>query len=89
MGLIKIILGGFVFLVIGALILMMVCALIDVFPIDDDCLEEIAEDYCIDKDMIFGDIYGRGFTCKDDERSLTFKAYKFLEDEIEYCEDID
>ena len=87
MGIIKTILSGVVLIIISVLLLAMFFALVDVFPIDDDCLEEIAEDYCESNGMIFGNIYGRGFTCKEDERSFTFKAYRFLEEEIEDCKD--
>lgn len=87
MGLIKLILGGIVIVVCCMLIGTMVISLMSIFPINNDCLEEVAEDYCEDNGMIFGNIYGRGFTCKEDERSFTFKAYKFLDDEIEECKD--
>ncbi len=56
-----------------------------------DCLEEIAEDYCEDNGMEFDSIfYGiNRFSCKEDERAIGFKIYRFLEDEAEDCEEAD
>jgi len=57
-------------------------------PSDNECLEEIAGDYCEDNGMVFGKIYvGKTFTCKEDERAVMFKTYKFMEDEIKECEE--
>ncbi len=52
----------------------------------NDCLKETAEDYCEDNGMYFGGTtFPRGFLCSEDERSIDFKPYKFLDDEIEDC----
>ncbi len=54
----------------------------------DDCLRYIAEDYCEDNGLYFSGIsFPNGFVCREDERSMDFKFYRFLEDEIEECED--
>ena len=56
--------------------------------INNDCLKEIAKDYCEDNDMAFNQIHlDKIFTCKENERTIDFKAYKFLEDEIEECKE--
>lgn len=53
---------------------------------EHDCLEEIAEDYCIDNGLVFdGMWFYQRFTCAGDERSIKVELYKFLEDEIEEC----
>ena len=57
-----------------------------------ECLEEIAEDYCEDNGFVFESIHiynpiiPGGFECREDERSIKRKLYKFLDDEIEECE---
>ncbi len=63
------------------------------FPQDGyDCLEEIAEDYCEDNNMILYKVHSNflpvrpgDFSCKENDRSTKLKFYNFLEDEIEEC----
>lgn len=74
-----------------ALFLVFVVLIVRVANISDrDCLKEIAEDYCEDNDMSlykvgYRLVSGGVFMCREDERSLGFKVYRFLEDEIEEC----
>ncbi len=74
-----------------ALIVVGICLIIGVFQISNwqnDCLEEVAEDYCEDNGLEFGGIHILNkFSCREDERSIDFKIYNFLEDEIEECKD--
>ena len=57
-------------------------------PNNNDCLEEIAEGYCEDNGMIYVNSYLGGiFICKEDERAVRAKTYKFLEDEIKECKE--
>jgi len=86
MGIVKII-------IYSALILIGIAFIFGVTSMPDEqqeCLEEIAEDYCEDNDMYFEGIaifHFNNFACMEDERSVTnFKVYKFLDDEIEECE---
>lgn len=76
-----------------AICIAVFCLVANLLQIPDDeydCLEEIAEDYCEDNGMLLSKVYisiemRKVFTCEEDERSFSLKAYKFLEDEIEEC----
>lgn len=52
----------------------------------NECLIETAEDYCEDNNMIYGNLSSLGvFGCKETERSVNFKLFKFTEEEMEKC----
>ena len=54
----------------------------------NDCLKEVAEDYCEDNGMEFSKLHILNkFSCIENERLVDFKIYNFLEDEIEECKD--
>jgi len=73
-------------LIIALVIVACVLIVRVVNVITNDCLKEVAEDYCEDKGMLLNQIHiDKIFTCKENERAINFEAYKFLEDEIEEC----
>ena len=82
--------------IIGILVIILFILFVGLIlsPKNDDCLENLAKDYCEDNDMnfveirafrVFNSFFLKTFMCREDERSISFKAYKFLEDEIEEC----
>ena len=89
MGLIKTIIIA-ALIVVGILFFL---AMIQISTEQDDCLEEIAEDYCKDNGMSFNNVHKSDiafirpgdFSCKDNERATKLEFYSFLEDEIEEC----
>ena len=89
MGLIK----SIIYIAMGVVGIVLIIALVQISNEQNDCLKEIAEDYCEDNGLELGGIhrgiifYPGDFSCKEDERSAKLEFYKFLEDEIEDCKD--
>jgi len=78
-----------------ALILVGIAFIVGITQISEeqnDCLEEIAEDYCEDNGMEFSHISGGyAFFCMENERQtmlFDLERYEFLEDEVEDCGDL-
>lgn len=55
----------------------------------NDCLEEIARNYCEDNNMSYEShslgIRSPYFSCKEDERKIGSEQFTFLEEEVEEC----
>ena len=83
-----------IIVILGILVLFLMVILL-LLPKNNDCLEEIAEDYCEDNNMDFVRVLGfnfilpGNFMCTENERSIKLKFYKFLEKEIEECKEKD
>ncbi|MBA7493899.1 hypothetical protein ES702_04464 [subsurface metagenome] len=57
---------------------------------NNDCLREIAENYCEEKGLFYGDhiwdIGNKVFYCVEDEREISYdKIYKFTKEEFKKC----
>jgi len=77
--------GGII--VVGIIVIIGFCFVYGIISFQtDDCLNKIAENYCEENGMYFGEMsFPSGFVCMEDKRSLDFKLYKFLEEEKEGC----
>ena len=55
---------------------------------NNDCLKEIANNYCLSQDYIFNNVYWDirpMFSCSENERTLKFIKFKFTKQELEDC----
>ena len=80
-------------LIMGIIVLLFLLFLVyninkDYSVSNNDCLKEIAEDYCKDNNMYYYDVnwnFKPIFYCKENERGSNVNTYLFLESEEEKC----
>ena len=81
-------LSNIIYIALVVVGIILIIAVVQIPYEQNNCLKEIAEDYCEDNGMELDGIHILNkFSCREDERSIDFKVFNFLEDEIEECED--
>ena len=75
---------GMVFILIG---IMIYSAFIEPSKYDKDCLEQIAENYCVEQGMEFDRVnrVDKKFYCLTNNRKTESEKFRFLEEELEEC----
>lgn len=82
---------GFIFIIIFLLLIVYPgYSIYQDLSIDKDCLEDIAEDNCIDNDLYYSGIGYRSiwiYWCPEYKNEMSDRFFRFTDKELERCKD--